>query len=213
VLIAVLTGKQKAPQGRYRYGDRPVREPVIETIGDAGHPAALITRNGYGALCLNTEDVAFIDVDEADPFARVRGAHAANPSWAFRVYATAAGFRIVATHARISPTGSEAAQLFDALGADPLYRKLCGTQQTFRARLTPKPWRIDQRRMPVSFPWRDARAEKLAAEWARDYDAARADYAVCSLVETIGAPVSDPLIASILELHDRWTVSEAKPLA
>ncbi len=213
LLIGVLSGTQKAPQARYIYGDRPVREPVVETLGDPTTPDAVITRNGYGALCLNTEDVAFVDVDHADPFDRIRSAQSRTPAWAFRVYATAAGFRVVATHERISPAGAEAAQLFDALGADPLYRKLCVTQQSFRARLTPKPWRIDQRRFPASFPWRDATAEQAVSDWTRSYDRARAGFAVCSLVETIGAPVSDPVIARVLELHDQWTVDGGKPLA
>jgi hypothetical protein len=211
MLINVLRGTSVA-EGRYLYGDRPVREPVIETIGDSARPDALITRNGYGALCLNTEDVAFIDVDGGD-LDRIRRAHRGQPSWSLRVYATAAGFRVVATHARLSPDGPDAAALFDALGADPLYRKLCGTQHSFRARLTPKPWRIGQRRLPVTFPWRDAAAERTATDWVREYDRTRAGYSVCTLVEELGAPGTDPTITGVLALHDQWTLADGKPLA
>jgi hypothetical protein len=212
MLIDVLVGGKPPAQGRYLYGDRPVREPVIETVGAAEHPEALITRNAYGALCLNTEDVAFVDVDGGD-LDRIRRAATRQSSWSLRVYATRAGFRVVATHARLSPIGTDAEALFDALGADPLYRTLCKTQQSFRARLTPKPWRIGQRRLPVTFPWRDAGVERTAADWVRDYDRARADWAVCTLVEELGPPASDPTIARVLALHDRWTLADGKQLA
>ena len=36
----------------------PIREEIIERHGDS-----VITRNSYGALCLNTPDVLFADVD------------------------------------------------------------------------------------------------------------------------------------------------------
>jgi hypothetical protein len=39
----------------------PIREEVVETHGDA-----VITRNVYGALCLNVADVLFADVDVAE---------------------------------------------------------------------------------------------------------------------------------------------------
>lgn len=209
LLAQVLTGGAK-PQGRYLYGDRPVREPVVETIGD--RPDALITRNAYGALCLNTEDVVFVDVDTKDP-ARIRKAAAAHPAWGLRVYRTYAGFRVVALHARLSPKSTETRELFEALGADPMYRTLCDAQESFRARLTPKPWRIGLRRLPVTFPWRDADAEQRAASWVDEYEQASGGHAVCELVETLGAASSDPVIDQVIALHDARTLAAGKPLA
>lgn len=40
----------------------PIREEILSRHGDA-----VITRNGYGARCLNTPDVLFIDIDFDDP--------------------------------------------------------------------------------------------------------------------------------------------------
>jgi hypothetical protein len=38
---------------RYGYPDRPVREPVLQSIASAtGMPAGLITRNSYGCVVL-----------------------------------------------------------------------------------------------------------------------------------------------------------------
>jgi len=215
LLVDVLL-KRREPQGKYLYGDRPVREPVVETLGEK--PDALVTRNAYGALCLNTEDVAFVDVDaergrEAAALDRIRKAHATNPSWALRVYKTRAGYRVVAAHARIAPSSAEAVALFDALGADPLYRKLCAAQESFRARLTPKPWRIGVRRIPGTFPWRDASVERSVDEWVGEYDAAATGFAVCEEVETLGHVSMDPVIARVLQFHDERTLAAGKPLA
>lgn len=52
----------------YEYGAYPLREEVIETLkDDAGNVIAMITRNRYGALVLNTTQVCFVDVDFPEP--------------------------------------------------------------------------------------------------------------------------------------------------
>src|SRR5256885_12198457 len=52
------------PLNRYLYGDRPLREEIVRTIKSAaGEETAIITRNVYGALVLNTRRAMFIDVD------------------------------------------------------------------------------------------------------------------------------------------------------
>ena len=40
----------------------PIREEIVERHGDA-----VVTRNSYGARCLNTPDVLFVDVDFDPP--------------------------------------------------------------------------------------------------------------------------------------------------
>jgi hypothetical protein len=46
------------------YTERPPREEVVEEFADGdGAPAAVVTRNSYGSLILNTSDLVFIDVD------------------------------------------------------------------------------------------------------------------------------------------------------
>jgi hypothetical protein len=64
-----------------------------------------------------------------------------HPEWGWRIYRTRAGLRLLATQGLVEADSDVADGVFEALGADPLYRKLCKTQKCFRARLTPKPWR------------------------------------------------------------------------
>src|SRR5262245_43793457 len=44
----------------YPYGERPLREEIVRTVGTADAPDAIVTRNRYGALVLNTARVPFI---------------------------------------------------------------------------------------------------------------------------------------------------------
>jgi len=49
---------------RYSYGDRPMREEITQSvISDDLREVAVVTRNAYGALVLNTINAMFIDID------------------------------------------------------------------------------------------------------------------------------------------------------
>ena len=48
-----LVAKGQKPNA-YEYSDRPVKEEIIRTITDGASSIALITRNRYGALVLNS---------------------------------------------------------------------------------------------------------------------------------------------------------------
>jgi hypothetical protein len=229
---------------RYAYGDRPLKEEIVEAI-PAGPDVLLeaaITRNGYGALVLNTARVCFIDVDipppplgpfvrglwhwlrgrgwpkpnqlESEALDRLRAWVKAHPEWGVRVYRTNAGFRYLVTHDVIPALNAEIESTMQFLGADPFYVRLCKAQRSYRARLTPKPWRCYIDRPTVSFPWRDAAAESAMRDWERRYAEAANDYATCALVETLGQPLVHPEIVRWVELHDRHTrVASGLPLA
>jgi hypothetical protein len=51
------------PDG-YLYSDRPLREEIIDEIVDGDATIAVITRNAYGSLVLNTASVMFVDIDD-----------------------------------------------------------------------------------------------------------------------------------------------------
>ena len=217
------------------YPNRPFREPVLQEIkNDAGETAAVITRNSYGCLVLNTARVMFVDVDLPEPkssglFSRFFGKASAapvvtesgalakvenwtrnNPDWGWRIYRTRAGLRLLATHALFDPESAASDGVFDALGADPLYRQLCKAQKCYLARLTPKPWRCGIRTKPERWPFLDARAEKHFQKWDAQYQSFAAGWATCELVKKIGSDEVHPAVQPVLKLHDEMTRLESK---
>lgn len=145
---------------------------------------------------------------------RLRRWVASHPEWRVRVYRTSAGLRYLVTHDVFSPTDPAAQQAMTALGADPQYIKLCQVQKTFRARLTPKPWRIGIENPPVGFPYEGAAEEAQMRAWEARYDAASRSRATCRFVEEIGTGAEHPDVASLRELHDEHTrATSGLPLA
>lgn len=228
------------------YPDRPFREQVLQEIkNDSSEVAAVVTRNSYGCLVLNTARVMFVDIDLLEPpgprgigfsirilgwpkpkpppdmsgprnaaLARVENWTRNNYQWGWRIYRTRAGLRLLATQSLIEADSSQTAEIFQALGTDMLYQKLCQTQKCFRARLTPKPWRCGVSSKPERWPWPDAKREKRFQKWEIDYRTASEEYATCEFLRQIGNPDVHPEVRSILKLHDDSTRAESKlPLA
>jgi hypothetical protein len=241
----------------------PIREEILSRHGDT-----IVTRNGYGALCLNTPDVLFADIDfgtpslplgvfflvppgiaavaaflapghrfmvgvaalmgslvllalgwklfqrlkvglaggpEAQARRRILKALETRPDWKIRVYRTPAGFRVLVLHRRFDPTTSAVAEFFQALGSDPLYVRMCTKQHCFRARVSPKPWRIGigdhVRPRPGVWPVHPAR-RKIREQWVSAYDAAARGYASCRYLESFGQGSEDPGAGEVRVLHD-----------
>lgn len=256
----------------------PKREPKMPYNGAAGvpireeitgrHGSAVVTRNSYGARCLNVPDVLFADVDFAPrspwkaslvllgvlalgsvsaglvqhswllgglllsvslvvfaPLAafvlrlhlRLRGGPepvalhrierflAANPGWNLRTYRTPAGLRVVATHRTFDSADPEVLKFFQAVGADPVYVRMCLNQRCFRARVTAKPWRIGigdhLRPRPGVWPVEAARLPVRTA-WIEAYEAKAAAFAACRYVTTVGSGAIDPAVEPVVALHD-----------
>lgn len=255
----------------------PIREEIVHTLGPD-----IITRNGYGALCLNTPDVMIVDVDDAGPagiwallprrywilaagallglaigLAQVfhqntcqcpgsgmnpmsvlaffavlavgaimitklaRGAWLAGiggtPGWVKRkllaqgglwaMYQTPAGVRAIRLDRTDAPTSETSQACLIALGSDPLYRQMCVRQNCYRARLTPKPWRMDFER------WRGPvwpiPQEKLADRraWVDAYDQARTGMGACRWIEDVGQGQILARNAQLQALHDQWALA------
>ncbi len=145
---------------------------------------------------------------------RLRRFVAARPGWRVRVYRTYAGLRYLVTHAPFSPTDADVQAVMTAVGADRQYIRLCQVQKSFRARLTPKPWRIGVESPPVTFPYEGPAEESEMRSWVTRYDAASAGRATCRFVEEIGTGAEHPDIAPIRALHDEHTrATSGLPLA
>lgn len=163
----------------YLYDDRPLREPILEDLSK-GESRVVITRSRLGPKVLNTDRVAFVDIDvynDHDPqrgpsrrhgfFDRLLGRpdpmgvrRAAIREWCQRhsdfglhLYETKNGFRGIITDRLLEPRAERTLSLFKELGADELYIRLCKGQECFRARLSAKPWRIGAPVLSASFPY------------------------------------------------------------
>jgi hypothetical protein len=221
----------------YAYGNRPLREEILQTFdGEAeDQPKAVLTRNRYGARVLNTARLLFLDIDLAPPsfgqrlrrlfsssrsrddeaeLAKLRDALRQFGRATFRLYRTAAGLRAIAIDREFDPVGRDAQELMNATGTDPAFVRLCVAQKSFRARLTPKPWRCKCSLPPGQHPRIDDTVRHRFATWLGEYELASSKYATCRYIETIGSADLKGTTEKLVTLHDRVTrCGESLPLA
>jgi hypothetical protein len=216
----------------------PIREEIVSQYDDV-----VVTRNAYGARCLNTPNVLFVDIDfenmpGSEPSsvsgitgalsrwvsALVRGCPAqaengveqvareritrflqAHPESHLRIYRTPAGLRVLAMHKTFDPRGPEVEEYFRALGTDPNYARMCRNQQCFRARVSPKPWRMGitehMRPRPGTWPVRPERMPDRE-RWVEKYEQAATGYAACRFIESLGSSSVNPDARTVQALHD-----------
>ena len=225
---AIVSG---SPPVGYGYLDRPLREEVVEVVPPGEEPpAAVITRNGYGALVLNTARVLFADIDYEPPgclvslFSRGRAKDdaeilerirdiAAEGELGLRIYRTANGFRVMVTNREFEPNSEEAVDLLSMFGSDPMYIKLCRAQESFRARLTPKFWRCDIRRPPPRIPWENEAQEQAYRRWEAEYEKKCEPYTTCALIGSFGEEKVHSAVEPVIAIHDQYACRGDLPLA
>ncbi len=222
----------------------PLREPILDELSIDGEQFLAVTRNRYGAEILNTDRLLIADVDlpelernrghrtwrrlsrqpspppgeEPAPVVQRLGVLTdwarANPALGVVIYRTASGLRVFVTGLAEPASSAESERILTELDADPIYRELCRTHGTFRARLTPKPWRLRRMKAPRGrWPFESHRAEGRFNRWLAHYESASRDHAVCRHLATLG-PAPSTVEAQIIQRHDdRTKVSSALPLA
>lgn len=219
----------------YAYGDRPLREEILNELQDGGRHVAVLTRNYQGCVVLNSPSVFIADMDlpprlgksviesiagwfgvksespEDKIVARVREI-ADSESRSIRLYRTANGFRAIVTDRVFDPESSESFRLLEKLKSDPLYVRLCKTQGCYRARLTPKPYRINCRNMSVIFPYETPSEEDRKNKWIAEYQQKATGKAACAFVGEFGSTFVDPQVDAVLRLHDEMSCGDG-PLA
>jgi hypothetical protein len=270
-VVAGETLRRREPRVPYNGAEGvPIREEIVSRHGDT-----IITRNSYGALCLNTPDVAFADVDEAAAWP-VRGCCAvsiimvaaagvvwwqtgrwqtgvllialallsgpfvtaalhkmlialrgglpvmarrridrfvnAHPEWRLRLYRTPSGFRILVLHRTFDPRSVEIAEFFAATATDPRYAAMCRAQNCFRARVSPKPWRIGivhaLRPRRAAWPVKPEYLPEREA-WIREYTAAAESFASCHFIAEFGQGDVDESVREVQVLHDELCRAES----
>ena len=85
----------------------------------------------------------------------------------------------------------------------PLYLRLCRNQKSFRARLTPKPWRCGHHAPSERWPFLDAKTEKRFELWETEYLRRIREYSVVRLLERVGSGQIHPEIEPLLAWHDQ----------
>ncbi len=231
----VSAGREQGENGWYEYAESTRPEPMAdEFIGDDGERIAAVTLNRYGATIINTARVPFIDVDLPEQggtgglsrlFGRKKAASdpraeavARLDAWvrersgrSARVYRTAAGLRYLLPATEMDPSGEEARALMERLGADERYANLCRVQGCYRARLSPKPWRIG---VPSPTNMKYGCDATGLDEWNERYQRACAGHAVCELSAELGGAPPTPAGERVTDLHDSATgVGTGLPLA
>lgn len=240
----------------------PIREEVISK-----HQDVVISRNSYGALCLNTPDVLFADIDfayeaaskinviafilllicavftglffkswlalflgaiaaaifsstlansihrmilalnggyERKALDRIKKVSQDNPELHFRIYRTPLGFRVLLMNDTYCPTSDSALELLEDLQSDRIYIQMCKNQNCFRARVSPKPWRIGIERLkpqPGVWPIKEERMEEYR-DWVDKYENIVKNYSSCHYLMTLG---SDKVVAKaefVRKIHD-----------
>jgi hypothetical protein len=225
------------------YPRTPLREPIVEELLDGGEQYLVVTRNRYGAEVLNTDRLLIADVDipelerpsgglfrrlfrRSDPppvgeppvvarrLERVAAWAQANPSLGVIVYRTASGLRVFVTGVPEPTTSDQGTRILAELDTDPIYRELCRLNETFRARLTPKPWRLPGMKAPRGhWPFADSGTSQRFERWLAAYQTATLGYSVCRRIASYGPPASI-VESQIIGLHDdRTRVSASLPLA
>lgn len=131
-----------------------------------------------------------------------------------RLYETCNGLRGIVTSSRFDLTDLVALDLMTYLGADPLYVKLCRLQNTFRARLTPKHWRIGLDERPLEKPSVTPLQTAQMQRWLEHYRTQSQQYATARLITAFGPSNTDELVEQVVKLHDeRCKVSSGLKLA
>ena len=200
-----------------------IREEILQVIDDH----AAITRNRYGAKVLNAERLLILDIDKPKSsfgdlfkkrdagqdklkiFDMVRKLAPKYQDYGFRIYETYQGARVIVLGRDFDARDRDTVKMMSEFNCDRLYMTLCQKQGCFRARLTPKPYRMKIRRYKVQFPREGDDAELQG--WLADYERESRNFSVCKFIEQIGSKHS---VNDVMRLHDEITGANFRqPLA
>src|SRR5215216_158067 len=202
-----------------------IREEILQIIDDH----STITRNRYGAQVLNAEKLLILDIDKpkssfGDLFkkkdisqaklkifdmVRKLAATSKYQAYGFRLYETYQGARVIVLGKAFAARDRETGNVMNEFHCDKLYMTLCQRQGCFRARLTPKPYRMNIRRHKVPFPRQGDDPE--LQQWLADYERESRNFSTCRFIEQLGARHA---MDHVVQLHDEITDANFRqPLA
>jgi len=202
--------------------------PIREYVSDVVDGSNIVTVCRYGAKILNSTQYTILDLDEypvdfMDYFRPVRKLPKKKRIIAkflerlksfpelgsdFRIYETSKGVRVIGKK-YIDPQEKGYKKLMRKFSVDWLYIVLSMKQDCYRARITPKPYRMKIKTIKIKTPL-DCEAQKYVS-WAQSYQAESKKYSVVKFIESVGADFS---MEPVIKLHDQYChVSQNKKLA
>lgn len=217
--------EQRIAAGESREDYRvPIREKVLDVIAED----SVITVCRYGAKILNTRGYTILDLDDyptdfMDIFrslgkltkkerivykfeSRLKKLPALGKD--FRIYETAKGIRVIGK-TFVDPERESTQSLLRKFNVDWLYIALSRRQACYRARLTPKPFRMKIQTIKIKSPL-DCERQSYA-DWAAMYELKAKEFSVVKLLKTLGADFSKE---QVIREHDRYcNLSAEKRLA
>lgn len=202
-----------------------IREEIIQAVDEK----SIITRNRYGAQILNAENLMFLDIDKprasfgslfrksdrqqdkSKIFEMIRKL-AISPKYSmfgFRLYETFQGARVIVLGKEFAPLDSVTLTMMKEFHCDPLYVSICRKQNCFRARLTPKPYRMNMQAYKVQYP-RETE-DPAFQNWLREYEQQSRNFITCKFIEQVGT--SHPVMEAVRVHDDICGVTVNRPLA
>ena len=146
-----------------------------------------------------------------------------NNDFAFNIYQTPLGFRLITLQDTFSANDEKTQLCFNQLPVDSCFAKLCQVQNCFRARVTAKPWRIEQDkhsqqniepRIPNRYFWLNNDKTKQRNEWLHTYHQLAKNYSACHFIKRAGNSNTHKQVAKVVQLHNDLCRSHSKlPLA
>ncbi|WP_109439491.1 hypothetical protein [Acinetobacter haemolyticus] len=132
------------------------------------------------------------------------------PTWHLRVYRTPNGYRILVMHQIFEPRGEQVQSFFKTIYADPNYDLMCKNQNCFRARVSPKPWRIGIERLRQGIWPIPKERMALRESWIREYERQSKNYASCRFVAQFGSQMTHPKAKRVQSIHDQYCKSDSQ---
>ena len=200
---------ERKPKDSYEVA---IKEYINEAIDDSN----IITICRYGAKILNTTSYTILDLDDYpidffDYFKAVRKLKKkdrivykfeervrkfAELGTDFRIYETTKGIRVIGKK-YIDPSSKGYISLMRSLYVDWIYIQLSKKQKCYRARLTPKPYRMKFKSIKVKSPL-DCKKDNYLS-WEQAYAEKSKEYSVVRLVKLLGRDFSND---TIVKKHD-----------
>lgn len=190
-----------------------------------------ITRNYKGYEIANVTDIPIMDFDyKGIAQARFTPVEYENHVYAeveklsenYRIYKTCGGYRVILTD-KLTQVKSFDFEPWEKAGADSVYNLLCVRDGNYRARLTPKPDRleldnlcdiIETKTWLKHLDIAPATVAQLYNNWLNTYNQTRQRYATCMLMKFKQTSPCPSPIDEFIRYHDAATRAQIRlPLA